>query len=64
VKKAFHEGMGVKPTHISLYDLAEGKCLKEFDLEPHGMNIIFSIFPADLAESAHHSSVTLVAEKK
>lgn len=64
VKKAFHEGMGVKPTHISLYDLAEGKCLKEFDLEPHGMNIIFSIFPMVIKESALHSPVTVVAERK
>jgi hypothetical protein len=64
VKKAFHEGMGVKPTHISLYDLAEGKCLKEFDLEPHGINIIFSIFPAVAKESALHSPVAVVAERK
>jgi hypothetical protein len=64
VKKAFHEGMGVKPTHISLYDVAEGKCLKEFDLEPYGMNIIFSIFPTVIKESALHSPVTVVAERK
>jgi hypothetical protein len=35
-----------KPTHISLYDLANGRCLEELDLEPYGMNVIFSIFPA------------------
>jgi hypothetical protein len=46
VKSIFHEGMGVKPTHISLYDIAAKQCLQEFDLEPHGMNIVFSIFPA------------------
>jgi hypothetical protein len=56
--------MGVTPTHISLYNLTEGKCLKEFDLEPYGMNIIFSIFTADIKESSDHSSVTLVAEKR
>jgi hypothetical protein len=45
VKSIFHEGMGVKPTHISLYDIVDRQCLQEFDLEPHGMNIVFSIFP-------------------
>lgn len=37
-----------KPTHLSLYDLVGKRCLAEFDLEPHGMNIVFSIFPATL----------------
>ncbi len=46
VKHIFREGMTVKPTHISLYDIAGKQCLQEFDLEPHGMNIVFSIFPA------------------
>jgi hypothetical protein len=46
VKNIFHEGMAVKPTHISLYDIVGQQCLKEFDLEPHGMNIVFSILPA------------------
>jgi hypothetical protein len=52
VKNVLHDGMGEKPTHISLYDLAKRKCLAEFDLEPHGLNIIFSIFPADIAKDA------------
>jgi hypothetical protein len=46
VKRVFKEGMTEKPSHISLYDVGHGKCLQEFDLEPYGMNIIFSIFPA------------------
>jgi hypothetical protein len=46
VKRVFKEGMIEKPTHISLYDLAERRRLQEFDLEAHGMNIVFSIFPA------------------
>ena len=46
VKNIFQEGMTVKPTHISLYDIVGQKCLQEFDLEPHGLNIVFSIFPA------------------
>ena len=45
VKNVFREGMDVRPTHIALYDIVEKRCLQEIDLEPHGMNIIFSIFP-------------------
>ena len=51
VKNVLHEGIGEKPTHITLYDLASLKCLAEFDMEPHGLNIIFSIFPADTANA-------------
>lgn len=47
VKRVFKEGMIEKPTHISLYDTRHRRCLQEFDLEAHGMNIIFSIFPAN-----------------
>lgn len=47
VKRVFKEGMIERPTHISLYDIAQHRCLQEFDLEAHGMNIIFSIFPAE-----------------
>jgi hypothetical protein len=46
VRNAFQPGMTEKPTHIALYDLVEEQCLEEFDLEVHGMNIIFSIFTA------------------
>ncbi len=46
VRNIFREGMTEAPTHIALYDLAEGRCLQEFDLEPYGMNIVFSVFPA------------------
>lgn len=46
VKRIFKEGMIEKPTHISLYDLAGRRRLQEIDLEAHGMNIVFSIFPA------------------
>lgn len=47
VKNVLHEGMGEKPTHISLYDLVSKRSLAEFDMERHGLNIIFSILPAD-----------------
>jgi hypothetical protein len=46
VRNVLREGMVDKPTHIALYDIVDKRCLQEFDLEPHGMNIIFSIFPA------------------
>jgi len=46
VKGVLREGMREKPTHISLYDLAEPRCLREFDLEAHGMHVVFSIFSA------------------
>lgn len=46
VKQILREGMPEKPTHIALYDVANKQCLQEFNLEAHGMNIVFSIFPA------------------
>jgi hypothetical protein len=46
VKSILGEGVVEKPTHIALYDIVEKRCLREFDLERHGMNIVFSIFPA------------------
>ncbi|MFM8321377.1 MAG: hypothetical protein ACKOC5_10715 [Chloroflexota bacterium] len=36
----------VQPTHIACYDLARRECLVEIDLEPMGMNAIYSIFRA------------------
>jgi hypothetical protein len=39
--------MTEKPTHISLYDIGQKRCLQEFNLEPHGVNTIYSIFPAN-----------------
>jgi hypothetical protein len=47
VKRVFKEGMLEKPTHISLYDIPDNRCVREFDLEAHGMNTIYSILPAD-----------------
>jgi len=46
VKNVFHEGMREKPTHITLYDIAKRRKLREIDLEAHGMNLVFGIFPA------------------
>ncbi len=44
VRSVLREGMREKPTHIALYDIVNMRCLQEFDLEAHGMNIVFSIF--------------------
>jgi hypothetical protein len=46
VRNIFREGMTEKPTHLALYDMVEKNCLQEFDLEAHGMNVVFSVFPA------------------
>jgi hypothetical protein len=46
VKTVLREGTIVKPTHIALFDLVSQQCLREIDLEPYGLNSIFSIFPA------------------
>jgi hypothetical protein len=46
VANILREGVMQKPTHVALYDLVARKCLQEFDLEPHAMNIVFGIFPA------------------
>jgi|SRR5580704_854750 hypothetical protein len=44
VKTVFREGMHEKPTHIALYDLPNRRCIQEFDLEAHGLHVLFSIF--------------------
>ena len=48
VKHAFRERE--RPTHMALYDLAQKKILREVDLEQHGMNVVFGMYPA--AEAA------------
>jgi hypothetical protein len=46
VKNVLQNGMREKPTHIALYDLVDKRCIQEIDVEVHGMNLVFSIFPA------------------
>jgi hypothetical protein len=41
--------MTTMPSHIALYDIEDKCCLEEIDLEPYGMNIVFSILPAGSA---------------
>jgi hypothetical protein len=36
----------VQPTHIACYDLAREECINEINLEPMGLNAVYSIFPA------------------
>lgn len=45
IKHAFKEKE--RPTHIALYDIVEGRCLQEIDIERLGMNVIFGIYPAE-----------------
>lgn len=35
-----------KPTHLACYDLQEGTCLSEIDLEPFGLSAFYSVLPA------------------
>jgi hypothetical protein len=45
IKHAFKER--ARPTHVALYDIVDGTCLREIELERHGMNVIFGIYPAE-----------------
>lgn len=38
-----------KPSHLGLYDLARRKCEQEIELEPHGIEVVFSVLPAATA---------------
>jgi len=46
MRSIFRDGMHEKPSHLALYDTSRLECTQEFDLESHGLNVIFSIFPA------------------
>jgi hypothetical protein len=56
VKTVLGEGTIAKPTHIALFDLVSMRCLEEIDLEPYGMNTIFSIFPVPDSVSERDAS--------
>ena len=47
VRKLLRDGVTERPSHITLYDLVDRKPLREINLETHGMNVVFSIFPAN-----------------
>ncbi len=40
-----------KPSHLALYDLARRECEQEIELEPHGIDVVFSLLPASAAGS-------------
>jgi hypothetical protein len=46
VKNVFRPWMMEKATHLALYDIVDRRCLQEFNLEPYGMNVVFSVLPA------------------
>jgi hypothetical protein len=46
-----------KPTHITLYDLVNKKCLEEIDLEPYGLAALFSVHDAELASAGNSSLI-------
>ena len=37
----------ILPTRVACYDLEKGECLATVDLEPYGLNAVFSLHPAD-----------------
>lgn len=37
---------GNRPTRVALYNLFEGRLLREWNVEDHGLNVLFSIHPA------------------
>lgn len=43
IKNGFRHYLG---THVALYDLRERRCLAQLDVERHGLNAIFGIYPA------------------
>jgi hypothetical protein len=43
VKHVFHDCEA--PTHIALYNIVSRECIKEIDVEPFGMNVLFGIYP-------------------
>lgn len=42
IRTGFQKSM---PTHIACYCLKTGACLEEIDLEPYGLNAVFSVLP-------------------
>jgi len=56
VKQGFHNEE--KPTHISLYDIRALKRLKDIDLEPYALNVLFGIYPAHISDPQNATVVT------
>lgn len=41
-----------KPSHVALYDLEGKTCEQEIDVEPHGIEVIFSLLPVSAGQAA------------
>ena len=61
---ALRKRMLTKPTHIALYDISAGTCLREINLEEHGMNVVFSILPAVRAAAESRNDLPRAAEMR
>ena len=57
-RSIFRDGMQEKPSHLALYDTNRLECIQEFDVEAHGLNVIFSVFPAVTERIAEASELT------
>jgi hypothetical protein len=51
-----------KPTHIALYDISAATCLREINLEDHGMNVVFDILPAARAAAESRNDLPRAAD--
>jgi len=45
-KNVIRDGIDGKPTQIALPDIVHQRCLQEIEIQPYGLNAIFSILPA------------------
>lgn len=59
-RSLLREGATEQPTRIALYDIAKRSCLREFNLEPHGVNLLFSILPGPGASGRVSRSLSKV----
>jgi hypothetical protein len=58
MRSLLRDGMLEKPSHLALYDTQRLECVREFDVESHGLNVIFSIFPATTHPLTEAAEVT------
>lgn len=41
-----------RPSHVALYDLQSESCVEEIETEPHGIGVVFTLFPLQPAPAA------------
>jgi hypothetical protein len=64
IKQGFQDKR--RATHLGLYDIVEQKCIREIDLERHGMNVIFGIYHAanlGLASPLNYAAIPSAKQK-